>query len=356
MKKISIITVLVLTIVSCNVQKIEQTNMHLKPVVNVTANAETDAVSTKGDAADDPCIWIHPTDVMKSTIIGTNKKKGLAVYSVDGKQLYFYPVGRVNNVDIRNNFMYKNQKVSVVTASNRTHNTITVHIVNPKTRELIDVAARPIKSNLREVYGLCMYQSKKSGKTYVFICGKKGGVEQWELFEKEGYIDAKMVRSIDVGSQTEGMVADDEYGYVYIGEENKALWRYQAEPDALNERIRVVSVRDANMKSDFEGVTIYDSGNGKGYIILSSQGNNSYAVFDRVTNLYKGSFRISDAGIDGVIDTDGIDVTSVAFGEKYPKGFFIAQDYDNTDGAIKLNQNFKIVDWQKIAGKLGLNK
>ena len=47
--------------------------------------------------------------------------------------------------------------------------------------------------------------------------------------------------------------------------------------------------------------------------------------------------------IDGTTETDGIDVTSIKT-SKFPNGFFIAQDDDN-DG---LNQNFKLVDWNKI--------
>lgn len=353
-KQIIIIISVFALLTSCNVMKIEQPNMKLKSIIPIEADAETTPVSASGDAADDPCIWIHPTDVMKSTIIATDKKQGLVVYDINGKLKYFYPVGRLNNVDIRNNFQFRGKKVSVVTGSNRSSNTITVLIIDPTNGELINVARRPIKSALNEVYGLGMYQSKKTNKTYVFICGKDGEVEQWELFEVSDQIDAKLVRKISVGSQTEGIVADDEYGRLYIGEENKALWRYNAEPNANNERIRIVSVRQPNMKSDFEGVTIYNSGSGKGYLILSSQGNNSYAVFDRITNIYKGSFSLKDGIVDGVIDTDGIDVTPVSFGEKYPKGFFIAQDYDNTDGVQKKNQNFKIVSWEKIAKKLKL--
>jgi len=179
-----------------------------------------------------------------------------------------------------------------------------------------------------------MYKSYKTNIFYVFIVGKEGEVEQWELFENDTKIDAKLVRNFELGSQGEGIVADDFYGKVYIGEENNALWKYEAEPDASNERIKVVSVAEQNMKDDFEGVTLYDAGNGKGHIILSSQGNNSYAVFDRISNNYQGSFKIKDgATIDGTNDTDGIDV---------------AQDGTNTKKETSLNQNFKIVDCRKI--------
>lgn len=352
-KAILKITVITTILTGCKVKKIVHINPQSKPVVALTADAETEPVTSFDDAADDPCIWINPNDVLKSTIIGTNKKEGLEVYNLDGKRLYSYKLGRVNNVDIRDGFLLNGKKVSVVTASNRTHNTISVLIVKP-TGELEEIAARKITSNLKEVYGLGMYKSPKTNTFYVFMVSKKGNVEQWELFENNAKIDAKLVRKFSIGSQGEGIVADDVHAKVYIGEENKALWKYDAEPNTENKRVKVISTKDLNMKDDFEGVTLYDSGNGKGYIILSSQGNNSYAVFDRISNQYLGSFSLKDGAIDGTYDTDGIDVTSVSFGTIYPKGFFIAQDGANTQGKDSLHQNFKLVDWQKISNGLKL--
>ena len=121
-----------------------------------------------------------------------------------------------------------------------------------------------------------MYKSKETSKIYVFLVGKEGGIEQWELFENNAKIDAKLVRSFALKSQGEGIVADDFYAKVYIGEEETALWKFNAEPDASIDATEVISTKDKNMHPDFEGVTLYDSGNGKGYIILSSQGNNSF--------------------------------------------------------------------------------
>ncbi|MCD8446271.1 phytase [Tenacibaculum finnmarkense] len=337
---------------ACKVNKINHTNP-IKPIIAITASAETTPVTSFGDAADDPCIWINPKDKMQSIIIGTNKKKGLETYNLDGEKLFNYKIGRVNNVDIRTGFILNGKKVSVVTASNRTYNTISILIVK-ENGELEEIAARPIKSNLKEVYGLGMYKSKHSKKIYVFMVGKRGGVEQWELFENNAKIDAKIVRSFSLGSQGEGIVADDYHGNVYIGEENKALWKYNAEPNALNDRVKIIGTRDVNMKDDFEGVTLYDAGNGNGYILLSSQGNNSYAIFDRNSNQYLGSFSIKNGVVDGTNDTDGIDVTSVSFNSKYPKGFFLAQDGTNNTPKDSLAQNFKIVDWRTIQKALNL--
>jgi 3-phytase len=354
LKTTSLLFLITMTFLSCKNDKKTQINANIKSVKAIIADAETKPVPSIDDAADDACIWINPNNSLKSTIIGTNKKEGLIVYNLDGQELYSYQLGKINNVDIRNDFMLNDKKVSVVTATNRTLNTISIFIVKP-TGELEEIAARPILSNLKKIYGLAMYKSPKSNKFYVFVVGKYGGIEQWVLFAKDNKIDAKIVRVLTLNSIGEGIVADDFHAKVYIGEENVALWQFDAEPEALKTKIKVASTTDVNMKDDFEGVTLYDAGNGKGYIILSSQGNNSYAVFDRVTNKYQGSFSLKDGvSIDGTNDTDGIDVTSFNFGKKYSKGFFIAQDGANTQGKDTLNQNFKIVNWTKISKALNL--
>ena len=128
-----------------------------------------------------------------------------------------------------------------------------------------------------------------------------------------------------------------------LEKKTKPFGNLMQKPNTTNKRVQIIKTNDYNMKDDFEGVTLYDSGNGSGHIILSSQGNNSYAVFDRITNQYQGSFTLQNGNkIDGTNDTDGIDVTNFTFGNKYPKGIFIAQDGANTKNKDSLNQNFKL--------------
>jgi len=326
----------------------------------VWADMETEPVSTADDAADDPAIWVHPEKVSESTIIGTNKKKGLAVYDLNGKELFFYPMGKINNIDVRYGFMLGGKKVDIVAGSNRTKNSVGVWTVNPATKELVEAQARDLSSKLAEVYGFCLYKSPKTKKIYAFIVGKSGAVEQWELFDNQGKIDGKIVRSFALKSQCEGMVADDETGILYIAEENNAIWKFNAEPasekaEQVNEGKRIADLSNTALKDDLEGLTIYYAADKKGYLIASSQGNNSYAIFERTgDNAYLGSFSISNGEtIDGTSDTDGIDVISFGLGEKYPNGFFIAQDGTNDEkskegGKTKANQNFKVVSWEKV--------
>ncbi len=97
-------------------------------------------------------------------------------------------------------------------------------------------------------------------------------------------------------------------------------------------------------------MTIYYAPQGKGYLIASSQGNFSYAIFERAgENNYITSFRIVSGIIDGAEETDGIDVTNLSAGKAFSSGLFVVQDGFNFDSDEKQPQNFKFVSWDKIA-------
>ena len=312
----------------------------------VTPIVETSPVPNSGDAADDICIWVHPTDSSQSTIIGTDKLGGLAVYDILGSELYFLPDGRMNNVDVRYNFPLGNELVDLVVAGNRTDDSLAIYKVLPATRELEDVAAQKIFSGI-EVYGSCMYKSNTTEKYYLFITAKSGEVEQWELIDNgAAKVDAFLVRTFNVGSQSEGCVADDQFAKLYIGEENVAIWKYGAEPWDSNVRT-LVDLEGQHFKAAVEGLTIYYTSEDTGYLIASSQGNSRFVIYEReLENQYIGTFAIQGGiGIDAVSGTDGIDVTNVNMGALFPVGFFIAQDHTNPGE----NQNFKLVPWNEIA-------
>jgi 3-phytase len=320
------------------------------PVLQVAATVETEPVPNSGDAADDPAIWVHPTDPAQSTIIGTDKKGGIAVYDLAGRQLQYLADGNLNNVDLRAGFPLGGQAVTLVTASNRSTNSITIYQVNPATRLLENVAARTVRT--LTAYGACMYHSPVTGTYYYFGNSPTGEVEQWALFDTgSGQVDAKKVRSFDVGTQTEGCVADDELGHFYIGEEGVGIWKYGAEPGAGTTRTLVdTTCRGGQLKTDVEGLTIAYGPRGTGYLFASSQGNNTFVVYERGgNNVYVTRFAImASPSIDGVSVTDGIDVTTQNLGPACPRGVFVAQDNTN-DGS---NQNYKLVPLQFIIGNL----
>ncbi len=318
----------------------------------VTPVVETFPVPEKKneDSADDPAIWVNSEYPEKSIIIGTDKKGGIVTYNLSGEELHYYFAGNMNNCDLRYGFTINGDTVDILAASNRSHHSISLFKIH-QNGVLDTLHSRIIQSEMAdEVYGLAMYKSRATGKFYVFVNSKSGEVEQWELFSDHKRVDARLVRSFSLGAQTEGMVADDETGILYISKEEAGIWKFDAEPeDASGTFIENSSEENSNIRYDIEGLAIYNTGSGNGYLLASSQGNYSYAVFERQgNNKYLGSFRVISGEIDGVEETDGIEITSTYLGAKFPKGILVVQDGFNYDGHKKKSQNFKIISWEEI--------
>lgn len=324
----------------------------------VMPSVETAPVVSFGDAADDPVIWVHPTDVARSVVIGTQKQRGINVYDLEGNLLQAREDGRINNADIRYGFLLDGEPADIVTGSNRSTDSIGIWKVDRPTRTLVDVADGVIPTGMADPYGLCMYRSPGTGQYHVIVNDTDGLVRQWRLFDAgAGKVGAEPVREFGVGSQTEGCVADDEAGDLYIGEENRGIWKYSAEPDSGSERTLVDGIEDGNLTADVEGLAIYYSGNGEGYLIASNQGADNYAVYERQgDNAFLGHFFVvadEASGIDGASETDGLDVTSANLGAAFPNGVLVVQDGRNI--TPKARQNYKLVPWERIAEAMGLS-
>jgi 3-phytase len=324
---------------------------------NVQALYETTPMPQhkKDDAADDPAIWVHPPDPAKSRIIGTDKKGGLVVYNLKGEQLFYYPDGEMNNVDVRYGFPLGTDTIDLACASNRTTRSIAVYRINPD-GSLANIASRVIRSEMQEeVYGFCLYKSPVSGKTFAFINSKAGEVEQWELLASGQLIDASLVRSLRLNTQVEGMVADDEFQSLYVGEETAGIWKFDAEPDGGRDGVKLEKSPEEdnpNIRYDIEGLAVYCLPDSGGYLVASSQGNYSYAVFDRQEpHTYRGSFRIGDGKVDGVEETDGLEIYSYGLNADFRHGLLVVQDGYNYDGKKYQPQNFKLVRWEDIASQ-----
>jgi myo-inositol-hexaphosphate 3-phosphohydrolase len=316
----------------------------------VSPVVETGPVPTGGDAADDMAIWVHPLFPALSLVIGTDKDSGLLTYDLSGNQIQYLPDGSLNNVDIRYGFPLGLLKVALVTSGERDFDRLAIYAVEPTTRTLLNVAAGPIPLNF-SVYGCCMYKSPVTKEFYFFGTSDGGTIKQFRLFEAPGGgVDAQEVRSFDAGGTIEGCVADDESGFLFLSEENVGIHRYGAEPGAGTANFLVDTTgAGGNLTADVEGLTIYYTAGGGGYLIASSQGSNTYVVYQRAApHAYLTTFQIganAALGIDGTTETDGIDVTNLGLGSAFPDGVFIAQD-DSNPG---FNQNFKLVEWQDIA-------
>ena len=65
----------------------------------VTALYETPQVISEDDAADDPAIWINYAAPEQSLVFGTDKQSGVYSYKLNGEQIGYSELGRINNID-----------------------------------------------------------------------------------------------------------------------------------------------------------------------------------------------------------------------------------------------------------------
>ena len=328
------------------------------PAVAIIApQAQTEPMARQGDAADDPAIWLS-SNPANARILGTNKKQGLLVYDLQGKQTQLLEVGRLNNVDVRQNISLGGGKVDLAVATQRDDNSMMLFTINA---DGVVAEAGRFPTGLKSIYGMCLYQPA-SGGVEAFINDKDGTFQQYKV-EMSGMngnkFSATLLRSFKVATQPEGCVADDANARLFLGEETHGIWTTSADaakPDALTMVLPV----GAQLTADVEGMAIYRQPGGKadsGYLIVSSQGDNSYVVLDaKAPYKVRGSFKVGfnlPAGIDGTSETDGLDVTSANLGGAYAQGMLVIQDgYKRLpDGP----QNFKYVAWGDVAKALKLD-
>jgi 3-phytase len=318
---------------------------------NVAAIAQSEPVARQGDAADDPAIWVHPTTPAMSRVLGTNKKQGLLAYDLQGKLLQELPVGRLNNVDVRSGLKLGSQTIDLAVASNRDRNSLSLFSIDRASGELRE--AGEIATPLKEIYGICLFQPD-SGELYAFANGKDGQFLQYRLHAADGSINGELVRQFSVDSQPEGCVADDQRQRLFLGEEDVGVWTVDARADQPATLGSVIKV-GAQLHADVEGIALYQSA-GHDYLVISSQGNDSYVVLDaQPPYAVRGAFRVglnAAANIDGASETDGLEVVSANLGGPWSRGMLVVQD--GRKRMPEQAQNFKFVPWTDVAKALGL--
>jgi len=315
----------------------------------VFATAETVAVGTaNADAADDPAIWRNPADPAASLIVGTDKKAGLYVYGLDGSKRDFIDAGRVNNVDLRDDVNIQGKPGILVAASDRGDKAqakIALFRLDPASGRLSAIGK--VDAGAGEAYGLCLYRS--GAGIHAFIVLKDGTIHQVALDLKGAKPAGTIVRTMKLDTQSEGCAVDERTGKLYVAEEDVGLWRFDARANAPITPHAVAKVDGARLVADAEGVAIAPVGATGGYVLVSSQGDNSYAAYRLSDDSFAGRFKIARGSLGSTEETDGIDLVAGDFGPAFPGGLFVAQDGKNEAGA----QNFKLVAWSDVAVLLG---
>ena len=179
---------------------------------------------------DDMCIWVHPADRGKSTVIAADKAAGrVFVYDLAGKLLQTIAARHPGNIDLRYGFPLAGKRVDIVALNQRAGGyRIVVLKVDPATRRLQRIDNGRIATG--ENYGGTLFRSRKTGKFYFVTTSKSGVCEQYELADDgKGKVKGTKVRTWKSG-YSEGAVGDDSAGKIYIGEENRGVWEIGGEP------------------------------------------------------------------------------------------------------------------------------
>ncbi len=308
------------------------------PPVQVTATGETDPVGTgKTDAADDPAIWVDPANPNRALIIATDKKAGVHVYDLAGKDIAFIKSGLVNNVDVAGH---------IVAASDR-NDGVNAHIalfrLEPDKPSLTALGRAAAGSG--EAYGFCLKKTAPGAPLTAALIIKDGTV-------RVGTLTAEATPSFTkqweykIPTQSEGCVFDGDT--LYVGEEDAGIWELKQSGSTAAARL-VAPIDNQRLVADVEGLATIDH-KGQRYLLASSQGDNAYAVFKLPGVDYVGRFAVAAGTFGATSETDGIEAVAGNFGPAFPDGIFLAQDGDNAPKA----QNFKLVRWDQIAAALGL--
>jgi len=294
---------------------------------------ETKPVYSKGDAADDVAIFTDAKNEYPLFIIATDKQLGLMVFDMKGNIQCSDSSGHINNVDLRK---ISDDKV-LIGCSNRTINSMQFFNFQQNQPFLMPIPSELPKTNIEEVYGFCLYQKDKN--VFAFVVGKEGLLEGYKLNWDADSIKAKKTYTHSFSTQCEGLVADDTNGKLYVAEEDLGIWMIDLHHLDMKPELIISLENNAYLKKDLEGVALYEWNN-EVYLLVSSQGNNSFAVFNTNKNFeYIGSFNIGKSkNIDRTSETDGLDISNGI------QGILVVQDGNNTNkGSKRKNQNFKIV-------------
>lgn len=327
------------------------------------------ATESAGNDADDPAIWIHPKDPSRSLVIGTNKTAAplgaLVVFGLDGKiRQRIDGLDRPNNVDVEYGLKLGGRRADIAVTTERYQKRLRVFRIDEKTGMLEDVSSGggiPVlegrEGRGREPMGIGLYRRPRDGAVFAIVSPKEGpldGYLEQYLLEDDGAgkVRGKKVREFGTFSgagEIEAVAVDDELGYVYCADEDAGLRKYHADPDHPMARKELALFGRAGYQGNREGMAVYATGKGKGYLISTDQvkGNSRYLLYRREGTAadphdHSEVVAVIEGGADS---TDGIEAVSRPLGRAFPRGMLAAM---NSAG-----KNFFFYNWADMEAAMG---
>jgi 3-phytase len=316
---------------------------------------------------DDPAIWVHPTDPARSLILGTMKVASPAgavvAFGMDGQiRQLISGIDRPNNIDVEYGFRLGGRTIDIAVVTERFQRQLRVFRIDPDDGRLSDLGGIPILQDQPgesgAPMGIGLYRRDRDDAIYAIVAPKTGPRDgylwQYHLFDAGGgRIGAKFVRRFGTFSATtvrdeseiEAVAVDDELGHVYYADEGDGIHKWHADPDHPDAARELAHFGRTRFRGDREGIAIYASAGGTGYIVCTDQldEDSEYHLYPRegtAQNPHDHSREI--VVIRGGADaTDGIDISARALGPGLPRGAMIAMN--------SAARNFLVFRWQDVA-------
>jgi 3-phytase len=324
--------------------------------------------------------------------------------------------GRYNNVDIAYDIRLGGEVVDVAVVSDRYNDQLRFWVIDPagadastplrevtaEEQEFLFSEDRAEVDEEQTAYGVAVYQPRDRATYAVVTQEGDTAIATVRLVTDGGTIGYTDITHLEmpgefplpdgttwvpceepgVGPQLEGVAVDQRTGTLYATQEDVGLWRIElplgsSEPRLLD-RVADFGVHDTwneeaeecepvdpdapsyggpNLVADAEGVDIYYGPGRTGYVLVSSQGDDRFAVYSRVgRNRPLGTFRVRGVGVDDVNGSDGLAVTNRSVGE-YDEGLLVTHDEPETGPDVDPDRDptsFSYVDWGELADARGL--
>lgn len=294
---------------------------------------------------DDPAIWINPADPAKSVVIGTDKDLdgGLYVFDLSGKidsSKSIKGLKRPNNVDVEYGLILNGIPTDIVVATERSAHKLRIFSLpgmKPIDNGGIEMFEGEKGEMFRDLMGIALYK-RSNGDIYAIVGRKTGpldGSYLWQYLLKDdgnGNVTATPVRKFGKYSGTneiEAIAVDDELGYVYYSDEGVGVRKYYADPEKGNDELALFAL--TGFTEDHEGISIYATGNGKGYILVSDQGINQFQIFTREGHNGNPHDHILKKVVPvAALHSDGSEITAIPLNAQFSKGLFVVMSDDRT--------------------------
>ncbi|MBZ4416742.1 phytase [Myxococcus sp. RHST-1-4] len=318
-----------------------------QPATVAPLRETTPQASASGGAVEDVALWVNPADAGASLLLTAQGSAGLITFGVDGQQVDAELAdGPTVSVSARDDFPLGGGNRTLVVTANSNFNGLTAYRVDPGGADRVLRIGAPGAFAAGPFTAVALYRAS-SGSFYAFAGSQNGRLEQFELTGADGGVTATPVRVLrTTGGAIEGIAADEETGLLFVTEAGQGLWRYSAVPDGGTDRTQVSALGGGQLSLTVGRVALYPASNGEGYLLVADTGADAFAVFERRSQAFIGTFRmVQDGGIDSVEAPAALAVSPRPVGPDFPEGLFAGHDGTNSPSP----ENLKLASWGAVA-------